>query len=172
MPRKTKYKELCDAYDTGVDACNNYRKECREFVQDLRTSIIETLSCPDTKIFMFQPSKGFIFKSHVIQGDAFDTEFGDNGTAIIGFALNVNNDLQDKFFTFLVIFKKIEDKFHFSIIDDDEEFVSTSDGFIKFGEHMFQIAFKNLSERLAIFLESPDEKSAPIGFRVQREKDS
>ena len=171
MTRKTKYQELCKAYDKGVEACNNYRHECREFVQELRSSIIDTLSCSDTKVFMFQPSKGFVFKSHVIQGDVFDTEFGDSGTAIIGFAINVNKELQDKFFTFLVIFKKIEDKFRFSIIDDDKEFVSTNDGFIDFGEHMFHVAFKNLSERLAIFLESPGEKSAPIGFRVQHEKD-
>ena len=169
MSRKSKYKELCHAYDIGVEACDNYRRECRECVQELRASIIETLGCLDTKIFMFQPSKGFVFKSHIIQGDAFDTEFGDHGTAIIGFAINLNLDLQDKFFTFLVILKKVEDKFHFHIIDDEVEFINTADGFANFGEHLFQISKKNLSERLNIFLESPEEKSSPIGFRVQHD---
>lgn len=171
MPKKNKYKELCAAYDVGVEACDNYRRECREFVQELRASIIETLGCLETKIFMFQASKGFVFRSHVIQGDALDTEFGDGGTAIIGFSINVNQDLHDKFFTFLVIFKKIDNDFHFQIIDDEEEFVNSSDGFSNFGKRLFYVAYKNLSERLQIFLKSPDEVSAPIGFKVQHETD-
>jgi len=171
MTRKNNYKELCAAYDIGVEACDNYRRQCREFVQELRASIIESLGCLETKIFMFQASKGFVFRSHVIQGDAFDTEFGDGGTAIIGFSINVNHDLQDKFFTFMVIFKQIDGKFHFHIIDDEAEFINTADSFADFGEHLFGIAYHNLAERLQNFLESPDEVSAPIGFRVQHEID-
>ncbi len=168
MTRKSNYAKLCDAYDDGVEACNEYRKECRDFVQELRTAIVESLGCPEGKVFMFQPSKGFVFKSRVIRGDAFDTEFADNGRAVIGFAINVNNlDLQDKFFTFIVIFKKVSDKIQFHIADDeDKKFYNTTEGINDFCHHLYKVAFKNLSERLKIFLQSPYEESAPIGFQV------
>ena len=171
MPKKNRYKDLCHAYDEGVEECNLYRKECRDFVQELKTALIAYLQCPETKIFMFQPTKGFVFKSHVLQGDVFDTEFAENGTALIGFALNVNDkDIQDKFFTFIVLFKKIGDEFHFSVLDDEKEFKSQDKGIEEFCEYLYSIALKNLKERLDIFLESPAEESAPIGFKVKREK--
>jgi hypothetical protein len=170
MTRKSRYKELCDAYEKGVRDCDLYRKECREFVQDLRSALAEYLRCPETKLYMFQPTRGFVFRSHVIQGDAFDTEFAENGTALIGFALNVNDEeLEDKFFTFIVLFKKKDKEFFFSILDDEEEFSTENDGIVDFCEHIFKVSLKNLNERLAIFLESPTEESSPIGFKVQRE---
>lgn len=170
MTRKNHYRELCEAYDRGVTECDTYRKECRDFVQELRTAIIEYLQCPDTKLYLFPPSRGFVFRSHILQGDALDTEFADNGVALIGFALNVNDDeLDDKFFTFIVGFKKIGPDFHFSLLDDEKEFSSENDGIIDFCQYLFKISLKSLNDRLAIFLESPLEESAPIGFKVQRE---
>ena len=167
MPKKNRYKELCEAYDHGVKECDNYRKECREFVQELKSALLDYLQCPETKLFMFQPTNGFMFKSHVMQGDAFDTEFGEGGTALIGFAMNVNQDEhEDKFFTFIIVFKKYEKEFHFRMIEDDEEFTTEDDGIVDFCEHIFKISQKSLSERLAIFLESPEEETAPIGFKV------
>lgn len=170
MPKKNRYKELCEAYDHGVHECDTYRKDCREFVQELKSGLMDYLQCPETKIFMFPPTQGFVFKSHVIQGDAFDTEFVENGYALIGFAINVNaEELEDKFFTVVVIFKKIGKEFHFSILDDDADYSTESDGIIDFCEHIFKVSIKSLNERLGIFLESPNEESAPIGFKVQRE---
>ncbi|GAB4271973.1 MAG: hypothetical protein Kow0029_10170 [Candidatus Rifleibacteriota bacterium] len=173
MPKKNRYKELCEAYDKGVEDCNNYRRECREFVQELKSALVEYLQCPETKIFMYQATRGFVFKSHLIQGDAFDTEFIDNGLALIGFAINVNDDdLEDKFFTIVIQFKKIGQEFHFGIIDDDKEFTTENDGIIDFCDYFFKISLKTLRERLTIFLESPSEESAPIGFKVQMETGS
>ncbi len=170
MTRKSHYKELCEAYDRGVESCDRYRRECREFVQDLKSALVEYLQCPDTKIYMFPPSRGFIFRSHILQGDALDTEFADNGLALIGFALNVNHDdLEDKFFTLIVTFKKIGKEFHFGLIEDEKEFTTESDGVIDFCEYLFKLSLKSLNDRLAIFLESPMEESAPIGFKVTRE---
>ena len=169
MTKRSKYKMLCEAYDQGVEACNEYRKECREFIQDLRGCIIEYLGCPETKLFMYQPTKGFIFKSHIIQGDSYDTEFGDKGTALIGFALNVNNvDLNNKFFTFLVVLKRTENKMVFGILEEEKEFAATHDGINHFCEYLFKVSQKSLRERLDNFLESPEEKAAPIGFRVKQ----
>lgn len=170
MTRKSHYRELCEAYDRGVAECDDYRKECREFVQELRTALIDYLQCPDTKVYLFPPSRGFIFRSHILQGDALDTEFAENGVALIGFAINVNDDdLEDKFFTLIIGFKKVGNDFRFSILEDEKEFSSANDGIIDFCEYIFKISLKSLNERLAIFLESPLEESAPIGFKVQRE---
>jgi len=170
MTRKNHYKELCDAYDRGVKECDKYRHDCREFVHELKSAIIEFLQCPDTKLYLFPPSRGFVFRSHTLQGDALDTEFVENGQALIGFALNVNDkDIEDKFFTFIITFKKIGKDFHFGIIEDENEFTTENDGIMDFCEYVFNISIKNLNERLAIFLESPLEESAPIGFKVQRE---
>lgn len=166
MPRKNRYKQLCAAYDKGVEECNEYRRECREFVADLRNSIIESIGCPETKVFMFTPSTGFEYKGHMIQGDAFDTEFGENGTAGIGFAINVNDDdPDDKFFTFIVIFKKSGNEIHFNI-DEEKEFASTLDGINDFCDYLFEVAQKNLAGRLANFLQSPLNENKPIGFKV------
>lgn len=173
MTRKNRYKELCEAYEHGVQECDTYRRECREFVQELKSALVDFLQCPDTKVFMFQPTRGFVFKSHVIQGDALDTEFVENGFALIGFAINVNaNELEDKFFTVVVIFKKIGSEFHFSLLDDDNDFSTHEDGLIDFCEYIFNVSKRSLDERLNIFLESPSEESAPIGFKVQRETHS
>ena len=170
MSKKTKYKQLCEAYQKGVEECDQYRKACREFVVDLRGTLLETFQCPETKIFMFPPTHGFVFKSSRIQGDAYDTEFADNGVALIGFAINANLDSHDdKFFTFIVTFKKTQEKITCQILDDDKEFSNADDGLVDFCEHIFKLAHKNLSERLKVFLQSPDEESAPIGFRVQNE---
>lgn len=169
MPRRNRYKQLCEAYDRGVAECNQYRRECREFVHDLRNCILESLNCPETKIFMFPPSTGFVFNSQSLQGDALDTEFGENGTAAIGFAINVNDDdLEEKFFTFLVIFKKTGSKIIFSV-DDDKEFVNSNDGINDFCDYLFEISRKNLLGRLDNFLQSPREENTPIGFRPQSE---
>jgi hypothetical protein len=167
MPRRNRYKELCNAYDRGVAECDQYRRECHEFVHELRNSIIESLNCVETKVFMFQPSAGFVYKSQMIQGDALDTEFGENGTAAIGFAINVNGDsLDEKFFTFLVLFKKAGSKIRFSI-DEEKEFINSVEGISDFCDYLFEIARKNLLGRLSNFLQSPGEESKPIGFRVQ-----
>jgi hypothetical protein len=169
MTKKSKYKMLCEAYEQGVESCNEYRKECREFIQDLRGCIIEHLGCPETKLFMYQPTKGFIFKSHIIQGDSYDTEFGDKGTALIGFALNVNDAaIENKFFTFLVVLKRIEDKMIFGILDEDKDFDATPEGSSEFCEYLFEVSQKSLQGRLENFLESPEEKAAPIGFKVKQ----
>jgi hypothetical protein len=171
MTRKNRYKELCEAYSKGVTDCDKYRRECREFVQDLRSALVEFFQCPDTKVFMFQPTKGFIFKSHVLQGDAFDTEFAENGTALIGFAINANHEeAENKFFTFIILFKKKGEVFRFSLLDDKEEFTSEEDGIVDFCEHIFNISVKSLKERLTYFLQSPEEEMAPIGFKIQQEK--
>lgn len=170
MTKKSFYRELCEAYDRGIAECDSYRKECRDFVQDVRNALVEYLQCPDTKVYLYPPSRGFIFRSHILQGDALDTEFADNGVALIGFALNVNHDnLDDKFFTFIVAFKKVGKDFHFSLIDDEKEFSTENDGIVDFCEYLYKISLKSLNDRLAIFLESPMEESAPIGFKVQRE---
>lgn len=167
MSRHNRYKILCEAYDRGVAECDQYRHECYEFVHDLRNSVIESLNCVETKVFMFSPSTGFAYKSQMIQGDAHDTEFGENGTAAIGFAINVNgDDLEEKFFTFMVIFKKAGSKIRFNI-DDDKEFVNSNEGINEFCDYLFEIAQKNLLGRLTNFLQSPGEENTPIGFRMQ-----
>ena len=167
MPRKNLYKKLCEAYDMGVAECSQYQQECREFVQELRTAIIENVHCPETKLFMFPPSTGFVYNSQSLQGDALDTEFGENGTAAIGFAINVNDgDLEEKFFTFMIIFKKAGSKIVFSV-DDDKEFVNTNEGINDFCDYLFEVAQKNLLGRLDNFLKSPEKMNAPIGFRPQ-----
>ncbi len=167
MPRRNRYKQLCEAYDRGVTECDQYRRECHEFVHELRNSIIESLGCVETKVFMFPPSSGFVYNSQMIQGDALDTEFGENGTAAIGFAINVNgDDLEEKFFTFMVIFKKTGSKIRFSM-DDEHEFVNSNEGINDFCDHLFEVARKNLLGRLSNFLQSPGEESKPIGFKVQ-----
>ncbi|GAB1353958.1 MAG TPA: hypothetical protein PLK28_07325 [Candidatus Rifleibacterium sp.] len=169
MPRKNRYKQLCEAYDRGVAECSQYQKECREFVQEIRTAILEYLNCPDPKLFMFTPSSGFVYNNQSLQGDALDTEFGENGTAAIGFAINVNDDdLQEKFFTFLLIFRKTGSKIIFNI-DDDREFVNSNEGINEFCDYLFEIAQKNLLGRLDNFLQSPEKMNAPIGFRPEAE---
>ena len=169
MPRHNRYKQLCEAYDRGVEECNQYRRECHEFVTELRSCIVESLNCPDTKIFMFPPSNGFVFNSQSLQGDALDTEFGENGSAAIGFAINVNgNDLEEKFFTFVLIFKKTGSKIIFSI-DDDKEFVNDNEGINGFCHYLFEVARKNLLGRLDNFLQSPLDENKPIGFKLQHE---
>lgn len=163
MPKQNRYKLLCEAYDRGVEECNQYRKECREFVHELRNSIIESLSCLETKLFMYQPSTGFLYKPQMLQGDALDTEFGDNGTAAIGFAINFNNEgLEEKIFTFMVIFKKTGSKIRFNI-DDENEFVNTDEGINDFCNYFFKTSEEDLTNRLSSFLRSPN---TPIGFKV------
>ncbi len=170
MPRRNRYRQLCEAYDRGVAECSQYQQECREFVQEIRSAIIESLNCPETKVFMFSPSSGFVYNSQSLQGDALDTEFGENGTAAIGFAINVNdNHLQEKFFTFLVIFKKTGSKILFSV-DDEKEFVNSNDGINDFCEYLFEMARKSLLGRLDNFLQSPRDMNTPIGFRPQAEE--
>ncbi len=167
MPKRNRYKLLCEAYDRGVAECDQYRHECHEFVHDLRNSVIESINCVETKVFMFSPSTGFAYKSQMIQGDAHDTEFGENGTAAIGFAINVNgDDLEEKFFTFMVIFKKAGSKIRFNI-DDEKDFTNNNEGINEFCEYLFEVAQKNLLGRLTNFLQSPGEENTPIGFRVQ-----
>ena len=167
MPRRNRYKMLCEAYDRGVAECDQYRLECREFVHELRNSIVESLNCAETKVFMFSPSTGFSYNNQTIQGDALDTEFGENGTAAIGFAINVNgDDLEEKFFTFLVIFKKAGSKIRFNI-DEEKEFVNSNDGVTDFCDYLFEVAQGNLLRRLSNFLQSPGEENTPIGFKVQ-----
>ncbi len=169
MPRRNRYKQLCEAYDRGVTECSQYQQECREFVQEIRTAIIESLNCPETKVFMFPPSSGFVYNSQSLQGDALDTEFGENGTAAIGFAINVNdNDLQEKFFTFMIVFKKTGSKILFSV-DDEREFVNNNEGINDFCEYLFEVARRNLLGRLDNFLQSPKDMNTPIGFKPQDE---
>jgi hypothetical protein len=169
MPRKNRYKTLCEAYDKGVSACNEYRRECYEFVNDLRSAVIESLNCPETKVYMFPPSTGFDFKSQQLKGDAFDTEFGENGTAGIGFAINVNNEaLEEKFFHFIIVFKKNGNQITFNI-DDEKEFVNSHDGINDFCDYLFEVAQKNLANRLAEFLQSPMNTNKPIGFKIEEE---
>lgn len=167
MPRKNRYKQLCAAYEKGVLECNEYRRDCYEFVNELRNSIIESLNCPETKVYLFPPSTGFDFKSQQIKGDAFDTEFGENGTAGIGFAINVNDeDLDEKFFNFIIVFKKNGHKITFNI-DDEKEFENSLDGINDFCDYLFTVAHKNLAGRLANFLQSPFSENKPIGFKIE-----
>lgn len=168
--KTNKYKQLCDAYKKGIKECDAYTKECREFVHDIKNYIMESLYCPETKIFMFPPSSGFVFNTQTLRGDALDTEFGENGTAAIGFAINVNgNDLEERFFTFILIFKKVDNKISFNI-DDEKDFYNTPDGIIDFCEYLFEVAHKSLSNRLKNFLQSPHTLNKPIGFRLGSEK--
>lgn len=172
MPRKNRYKLLCEAYDKGVLECNEYRKDCYEFVNDLRNSIIESLNCPETKVYLFSPSTGFDFKSQQIKGDAFDTEFGENGTAGIGFAINVNDEaLEERFFNFIVVFKKNGNKITFNI-DDEKEFDNSQDSNNDFCDYLYKVAHKNLSGRLANFLQSPFSENKPIGFKIEEKSDN
>ncbi|MDD3378157.1 MAG: hypothetical protein PHF08_11990, partial [Candidatus Riflebacteria bacterium] len=109
-------------------------------------------------------------KLSYFQGDALDTEFGENGTAAIGFAINVNgNDLEERFFSFILIFKKVDNKISFNI-DDEKDFYNTPDGIINFCEYLFEVAHKSLSNRLKNFLQSPSALNKPIGFRLGSEK--
>ena len=166
-PKETsKYKQLCEAYDIGIKECNDYCTECRDFVQDLKNSILEYLGCRETKLFMFPPSAGFVYNNQTLQGDALDTEFGENGQAAIGFALNVNGEgLEEKFVTFIIVFTKAGEKISFSV-DDEKEFVNTNDGINNFCEYLFEVARKNLKNRLQNFLKSPDSANKPIGFKL------
>lgn len=164
--RVSLYKKLCEAYDLGIKDCQAYQKECRDFVHELRHCIIESLGCPETKIFMFPPSVGFVPEGSRDHGDEFDTEFGENGTAAIGFAINVNDrDIQEKFFTFLIVFKKSDSKITFNV-DDNKDFKNTPEGIKEFCDYLYKEAEKNLLGRLKNFLQSPEETSKPIGFRA------
>ena len=162
---KSKYKQLCEAYDFGIKECNNYCKECRDFVQELKNNILDYLGCHETKLFMYPPSTGFIYNNQTLQGDSLDTEFGENGQAAIGFALNVNgNDLEEKFVTFIIVFKKIDNKISFSV-DDEKDFWNTHEGIEKFCDYLFEVANDNLKNRLQNFLKSPESANKPIGFK-------
>jgi hypothetical protein len=164
--KTTKYQALCEAYQIGIDQCDLYRKECQEFVHDMKNHIMEGLSCRETKIFMFSPSGNFTFNSQTLQGDALDTEFSENGMAGIGFAINVNGDqLEERFFTFILMFKKVDDDFIFNV-DDNRDFKNNPEDLSKFCDYLYEIAHKNLSNRLQNFLQSPNAENKPIGFRV------
>lgn len=166
---KSKYLQLCEAYQLGIDECDAYRKECREFVHDMKNHIMEGLGCLETKVFMFPPSTDFVFNSQTLHGDAFDTEFGENGMAAIGFAINVNSDLlEERFFTFIIMFKKVAGEIIFNV-DDNKEFKNTPEDICDFCEYLFEIAHKNLSNRLKNFLQSPDAENKPIGFRLNQD---
>ncbi|NLM17298.1 MAG: hypothetical protein GX221_06235 [Candidatus Riflebacteria bacterium] len=168
MARRTKYQQLAVAYDKGVKDCNNYQAKCRDFVTDLKCSLIEYLNCPETKIYMFQPTMGLQVKDRSFKGDAFDIEFGEDGKAAIGFAVNVNDqDLKDKFFSFLVIFKKKGENFEF-MFDDKKKFLSSPEGIEEFCEHLFNEAQQNLLQRLENFLSSPEDTEKPIGFQMAK----
>lgn len=169
VTKGNKYKTLCEAYKKGVEECDSYRKECREFVHDIKNSIMESLNCPETKVFMFSPSSGFVFNNQTLQGDCFDTEFGENGTAAIGFAINVNgDDLEEKFFNFILIFKKIDSQISLNI-DDERDFYDTPEGIENFCNYLFEMAQNSLENRLKKFLQSPNTSDKPIGFRMNPE---
>lgn len=169
--RKSRYQKLCAAYDNGVAECNQYRQECYDFVNDLRSAVIENMDIPETKIFLYSPEKGFVLKKHRFSGGAFETEFADGGVSLIGFAINANDDkAEDKFFTFIVSFKRVKDGMFFSLIDDDCEFPNSPEGFADFCEYLFETANGALRSRLKFFLQNPEEEEgAPIGFKVNRE---
>lgn len=165
--RENRYKKLCEAYDKGVKECLEYQNECRDFVHELKNSIVESLGCQETKIYMFQPSVGFVPSHGHDHGDEFDTEFGENGTAAIGFAINVNGkSLEEKYFTFLIVFKKTGSKITFNV-DDNKDFKNTPEGVKEFCDYLFKEAEKNLLGRLKNFLTSPEDASKPIGFRAE-----
>jgi hypothetical protein len=166
--KTTKYNSLCEAYQFGIEECDLYRKECREFVHDMKNHIMESLNCPETKIFMFSPSGNFVFNSQTLQGDALDTEFGENGMAAIGFAINVNGEhLEERFFTFILMFKKVDGEFVFNV-DDNKDFKNEHEDICKFCDYLYEIAHKNLTNRLKNFLQSPDAENKPIGFRLNQ----
>ncbi len=173
MARKeNRYKKLCEAYDLGIKECVEYQQECRDFVHELKNSIVESLECPETKVFMFPPSTGFVREEGHLQGDEFDTEFGENGTAAIGFAINVNGkSLEEKFFTFLIAFKKTGNQIIFNV-DDNKDFKNTPEGVKDFCDYLFKEAEKNLLARLKNFLQSPEDAAKPIGFRMASEHNS
>ena len=164
--RENRYNKLCEAYDRGIKDCQDYQKEWRDLVHELKNSIVESLNCSETKVFMFQPSLGFVLEGNRDHGDEFDTEFGENGTAAIGFAINANGpSLKEKFFTLLVVFKKSDSNITFNI-DDKKDFKNTQDGVKEFCDYLYKEAEKNLLNRLQNFLHSPDDTSKPIGFRA------
>jgi hypothetical protein len=168
--RKSRYREICQAYNQGVTSCDEYRKTCFDFVNDLRTALIENLDIPETKVFLYPPSKGFILRDHRFEGGAFETEFVDGGVALIGFAINANDTKpEDRFFTVIVSFKRIEGEMFFSLVEDDQEFPGNHEGMVLFCDYLFETAAAALKRRLDFFLESPAEESAPIGFKVNRE---
>lgn len=162
----SRYKRLCEAFDQGIKDCQNYQNECRDFVHELKNSVVESLGCSETKVYMFPPSAGFVPEGGHLHGDEFDTEFGENGTAAIGFAINVNGkSLEEKFFSFIVVFKKTGKIITFNI-DENEDFKNTPDGVKDFCDYLFKEAEKNLLGRLKNFLHSPEDASKPIGFRA------
>lgn len=167
----SRYKRLCDAYDQGIKECLEYQNECRDFVHELKNSIVESLGCRETKVYMFPPSTGFVPEGGHLHGDEFDTEFGENGTAAIGFAINVNGkSLEEKYFTFLIVFKKTGKTITFNV-DDNKDFKNTNEGVKEFCDYLFKEAEKNLLGRLKNFLHSPEDASKPIGFRANMTED-
>ena len=168
--RKNRYQKLCDSYARGIKSCDDYRKACYEFVNDLRTALIENLEIPETKVFLYSPTKGFILRNHRFEGGAFETEFADGGLALIGIAINAN-DIQheDQFFTIIIRFKRVDGVMYFGLVEDEREFPNSHEGFVEFCDYLFETATSALCKRLEFFLESPEEESAPIGFKVNRE---
>jgi hypothetical protein len=167
--QKNRFRLLCEAYDKGVRECDEYRTACREFVVDLRGAIVEFFSCPEHKIFLYPPTQGFTYRSHILQGDATDIEFLENGDAVIGFAINASNtvdELENKFFTFLVRFRKTGPKMVFGLYEDESVFEASEEGLGKFCDYFFPITVDTLERRLEFFLQEP-EKPLPIGFQVR-----
>ena len=68
-------------------------------------------------------------------------------------------------FTFLIVFKKTGSKITFNV-DDNKDFKNTPEGIKDFCDYLFKEAEKNLLQRLKNFLQSPEDASKPIGFRM------
>lgn len=168
MARKTRYSQLCDAYRAGVQTCDEYRHQCREFINDLRLHIVADFECPEPRLFLFPPSQGFSTQQPILQGDSTDIEFLENGDSIIGFAVDANDrDVADSnmFFTFIIRFRQVQGNLMFGILEDNREFSGTDDGLSDFCDYLFDMAKGNLTNRLQAFLQD-DQKPFPIGFRV------
>ena len=168
MKRNTRYKEICEAYNRGVKECDEYRQECRDFVLELKASIVEHFGCAEHKIRFFPPTKGLPLGATSRAGDPSDMEFSEDGYCLIGVAINANGSAQeihDKWFTFIVQFKKIRGIMQFSLFQDENRFPYDPDGLQAFCDFLFAISKETLEKRLEIFL-LREEETVPIGFQV------
>ena len=142
MSKSSRYKEICDAYNRGVKACDEYRVECHDFVLDLKAAIVEQFACPEHKVRLFPPTKGLPLGSLSRPGDPSDMEFSEDGHCLIGVAINANRsikEINDKWFTFIAQFKKIRGVMQFGLFDDENRFPTDAEGLELFCEFLFQL---------------------------------
>ena len=57
-------------------------------------------------------------------------------------------------------------------VDDNKDFKNTHEGVNEFCDYLFKEAEKNLLGRLKSFLQSPEDATKPIGFRMSDSSNS